>query len=544
MNRTARAASALFVLLVATGCSSPEPLWVTTSTAIPIVGSLAESISSAQLSVSQGSSASFTITLTPTGGFSGLVQFAPIGSQSGVTFLPASVTISGTEPVSMPMTVSASIDATPGTNTVTLAAAAGNQAAQVAFTLSVLAVQPSPLVGLATSGDGWTASTLSVNATCAAWFPAAAARVTVLVPGVASMLARTVIGTLTGSVPLMVTLAGRKVTPLCEPMGANCTRPLKPPVGVSVMVKLAELPWETLSCALEIDSASDPTMGMAVLVVTQSGSGEEQPVATRRTSRASRPGRCGSCGPDYTGVRRQVITRAPGHVSAAAASRPYLEVEWTPSPSRLTSPRRCCARAPGTARPSGRWSSATRKRGERGGAGDCVRRVVEPRHRAGGVRRGVEQAAAAARAEEFGPWLLQITRRRALGSLRGQALRLSRDDAWRSLEPLAAADAETLAREHETQQELLAVLESLPDDARELLVLFYREGPATRQLASLLELSEVAVRKRLQRARGRCARRPRSSACWRWPRRRRSCSSRRCSAGSRCKRLPRPLALG
>ena len=101
----------------------------------------------------------------------------------------------------------------------------------------------------------------------------------------------------------------------------------------------------------------------------------------------------------------------------------------------------------------------------------------------------------------FGPWLLQITRRRALGSLRGQVRRLSRDDAWHSLEPLAAADAETLAREHETQQELLAALESLPDDARELLVLFYREGQSTRQLASLLELSEAAVRKRLQRAR-------------------------------------------
>jgi len=151
MNRIARAASALVVFLVASGCSSPEPLWVTTSTAIPIVGSLAESISSAQLSVSQGGSAGFTITLTPSGGFSGLVQFAPIGSQSGVTFLPASVTLSGSEPVSVQMTVSASIDATPGTSTVTLAAAAGNQAAQVAFTLSVLAVQPSPLVADPTS---------------------------------------------------------------------------------------------------------------------------------------------------------------------------------------------------------------------------------------------------------------------------------------------------------------------------------------------------------------------------------------------------------
>lgn len=41
----------------------------------------------------------------------------------------------------------------------------------------------------------------------------------------------------------------------------------------------------------------------------------------------------------------------------------------------------------------------------------------------------------------------------------------------------------------------------MPDDSRDVLLLFYREGNSSRQVAALLGLSDGTVRKRLQRAR-------------------------------------------
>ena len=46
-------------------------------------------------------------------------------------------------------------------------------------------------------------------------------------------------------------------------------------------------------------------------------------------------------------------------------------------------------------------------------------------------------------------------------------------------------------------------LDQLHIDAREVLILYYREGQSTRQVAALLDLSESAVRQRLTRARQR-----------------------------------------
>ena len=104
----------------------------------------------------------------------------------------------------------------------------------------------------------------------------------------------------------------------------------------------------------------------------------------------------------------------------------------------------------------------------------------------------------------FLPWLRQITRNLARDHLRARR-RLPRevDDADAAI--ASAADPQPnpfehlLEREH---QELAAeMISTLPADSREVLLLYYREGQSSRQVAALLGLSDAAVRKRLSRAR-------------------------------------------
>ncbi len=98
-------------------------------------------------------------------------------------------------------------------------------------------------------------------------------------------------------------------------------------------------------------------------------------------------------------------------------------------------------------------------------------------------------------AESFGPWLLQLVRRQALQALRGEKRSRQRNQAWSALTQPEAEDLE------EAEARVREALDLLPEDAREVLLLFYREEQSTRQVAVLLELSEGAVRKRLERAR-------------------------------------------
>jgi hypothetical protein len=69
----------------------------------------------------------------------------------------------------------------------------------------------------------------------------------------------------------------------------------------------------------------------------------------------------------------------------------------------------------------------------------------------------------------------------------------------------AIVDSRPDAAEHLLAAEQRAVLREalgeLPDDTREVLTLFYREGQSVAQVAALLELSEDAIKKRLSRAR-------------------------------------------
>ncbi len=60
---------------------------------------------------------------------------------------------------------------------------------------------------------------------------------------------------------------------------------------------------------------------------------------------------------------------------------------------------------------------------------------------------------------------------------------------------------ELVAREE--ARALAEALDALPEETREILTLFYREGQSVTHVAALLELSEMVVKKRLSRARER-----------------------------------------
>lgn len=108
--------------------------------------------------------------------------------------------------------------------------------------------------------------------------------------------------------------------------------------------------------------------------------------------------------------------------------------------------------------------------------------------------------------DSFLPWLRQITRNLARDHLRARA---RRSEVAGDVEPLLAqvADPHPEPAEGlgEAQEFAIAadVIDQLPEESREVLLLYYREGQNSRQVASLLGLQDAAVRKRLQRARER-----------------------------------------
>ena len=104
----------------------------------------------------------------------------------------------------------------------------------------------------------------------------------------------------------------------------------------------------------------------------------------------------------------------------------------------------------------------------------------------------------------FLPWLRQITRNLARDHLRGQGLRrTSQGDIEAALAAVADPHPGPPERLAQGQEEAAAadVIDRLPEESREVLLLYYREGQSSRQVASLLGLQDAAVRKRLSRAR-------------------------------------------
>ncbi|MFN4056265.1 MAG: RNA polymerase sigma factor [Alishewanella aestuarii] len=104
----------------------------------------------------------------------------------------------------------------------------------------------------------------------------------------------------------------------------------------------------------------------------------------------------------------------------------------------------------------------------------------------------------------FLPWLRQITRYRAYSYLREQR------DAQTERGTDAEALLETFASDSSPTDELLRseqamlirnLLDELPPESREIVLLFYREEQNSQQVASLLGLTETNVRKKLQRVR-------------------------------------------
>jgi RNA polymerase sigma factor (sigma-70 family) len=104
----------------------------------------------------------------------------------------------------------------------------------------------------------------------------------------------------------------------------------------------------------------------------------------------------------------------------------------------------------------------------------------------------------------FLPWLRQITRNLARDHLRRRASEKryggDMDDILAVVADPTPDAPELLARQHE-EQIVAELIDELPEETREILLIYYREGQSSKQVASLLGMQDAAVRKRLQRAR-------------------------------------------
>ncbi len=107
-------------------------------------------------------------------------------------------------------------------------------------------------------------------------------------------------------------------------------------------------------------------------------------------------------------------------------------------------------------------------------------------------------------AASFLPWLRQITRNLARDHLRANRNRALTGERAEIAIGMAADPSPTPGqRLLQTEEEMAAeeIISALPEDSRETLLLYYREGQSSQQVAVLLGLSDAAVRKRLSRAR-------------------------------------------
>ncbi len=106
--------------------------------------------------------------------------------------------------------------------------------------------------------------------------------------------------------------------------------------------------------------------------------------------------------------------------------------------------------------------------------------------------------------DSFLPWLRQITRNLARDHLRAHRHRpLDGPNAELAMAMAADPGPQPMQKALEDERERAAfeLISSLPDDSREALLLFYREGQSSQQVATLLGISDAAARKRLSRAR-------------------------------------------
>jgi RNA polymerase sigma factor (sigma-70 family) len=100
----------------------------------------------------------------------------------------------------------------------------------------------------------------------------------------------------------------------------------------------------------------------------------------------------------------------------------------------------------------------------------------------------------------FLPWLRQLTRNQANLWIRKHSRERIDDDALAAAVDARPTPADSLLRDEE-RRVLADVIADLPEEAREVVIVFYREGSSAKHVAGLLGISEDAVKQRLSRAR-------------------------------------------
>lgn len=104
----------------------------------------------------------------------------------------------------------------------------------------------------------------------------------------------------------------------------------------------------------------------------------------------------------------------------------------------------------------------------------------------------------------FLPWLRQITRNLAHDHLRRKysekRIDGDMDDILAVVADPTPDHPDRLGRQQE-EAVVADLIDDLPEETREILLIYYREGQSSKQVASLLGMQDAAVRKRLSRAR-------------------------------------------
>lgn len=106
--------------------------------------------------------------------------------------------------------------------------------------------------------------------------------------------------------------------------------------------------------------------------------------------------------------------------------------------------------------------------------------------------------------QSFLPWLRQVARNRAIDHVRALRYRETPVDPLEQLSEVAAEPGHGPSDSHERNEQarqLAEALDEIPETSRDVLLLYYREGERSADVAALLGISDAAVRKRLQRGR-------------------------------------------
>lgn len=105
----------------------------------------------------------------------------------------------------------------------------------------------------------------------------------------------------------------------------------------------------------------------------------------------------------------------------------------------------------------------------------------------------------------FLPWVRQMTRHRSYNYLRDNKVKqkVLGEEAESLLENFAdpAASMQDLLEREQQQIIMQDFISQLPEDSREIVLLYYREDQSSQQVADLLGLSDTNVRKKLSRVR-------------------------------------------